>query len=148
MLIESVPRIAERHVLTGIAGTAAAPGTRPSGCSFRTRCPLAIERCAIEEPPLAALAEDRSVRCHRPNELRPEFIVRTDAESTDVRPMLLEVEGVSASYGRRDATPKVLEESRSRFGKANVSRSSGKAAAARRRPAVASRGLKAPLWVI
>jgi peptide/nickel transport system ATP-binding protein len=110
MLIESVPRIAERHVLTGIAGTAAAPGTRPSGCSFRTRCPLAIERCAIEEPPLAAVAEDRSVRCHRPNELRPEFIVRTDAESTDVRPMLLEVEGVSASYGRRDATPKVLED--------------------------------------
>jgi oligopeptide/dipeptide ABC transporter ATP-binding protein len=36
----------------------------PSGCRFRSRCPLAEERCASEEPALRTLAPGHEVRCH------------------------------------------------------------------------------------
>ena len=36
----------------------------PSGCPFRTRCPLAAARCAEEDPPLLEKAPTRLVACH------------------------------------------------------------------------------------
>ncbi len=39
------------------------PAHLPSGCRFRTRCPLAMHRCAAEEPPLASLAPNHDVAC-------------------------------------------------------------------------------------
>jgi len=39
----------------------------PSGCAFRTRCPLALARCAEERPPLEEKSAARLVACH----LRP-----------------------------------------------------------------------------
>lgn len=36
----------------------------PSGCAFHPRCPLAVERCRIERPPLVAMADGRLVACH------------------------------------------------------------------------------------
>jgi peptide/nickel transport system ATP-binding protein len=38
----------------------------PSGCHFRTRCPLATERCAAETPVMAASAGRHAVACHYP----------------------------------------------------------------------------------
>ncbi|MDZ4803539.1 MAG: oligopeptide/dipeptide ABC transporter ATP-binding protein [Candidatus Eisenbacteria bacterium] len=63
------PRAAHRPIL--LAGDPPSPLTPPSGCRFHPRCPLAVERCRVEEPLLRELEGDdkRLVACHLAEEV-------------------------------------------------------------------------------
>jgi oligopeptide transport system ATP-binding protein len=70
-LLQSVPvadparaRAARPMLLSGEIPSPLAP---PSGCVFRTRCPLAVARCAAEAPNLRRIGESE-VACHRAEE--------------------------------------------------------------------------------
>jgi oligopeptide/dipeptide ABC transporter ATP-binding protein len=53
-LLAAVPRIGGRRLTQAFSLEGEPPNPRdiPSGCRFRTRCPLAQDVCATEEPPL------------------------------------------------------------------------------------------------
>jgi oligopeptide/dipeptide ABC transporter ATP-binding protein len=46
-----------------LAGDPPSPVDPPAGCRFHTRCPLAVDRCRTEVPPLATIAEGHQVAC-------------------------------------------------------------------------------------
>ena len=64
-LLAAVPRIGGRRVTLDFALEGEPPNPRdvPSGCRFRTRCPIVQDVCAVEEPPLRE-GDDRRVACH------------------------------------------------------------------------------------
>ena len=64
-LLAAVPRIGGRRVTLDFALEGEPPNPRdvPSGCRFRTRCPLVQDVCATEEPALREV-EGRLVACH------------------------------------------------------------------------------------
>jgi peptide/nickel transport system ATP-binding protein len=64
LLIASLPSLAEKGAFQGIPGLPPSLLNRPIGCSFRARCPRAMDRCALVEPHLREVAPERRVSCH------------------------------------------------------------------------------------
>jgi len=54
-----------------LEGDVPSPSNVPSGCAFRGRCPIAVDICARERPPLIEVAPGQSAACHfaRPHPL-------------------------------------------------------------------------------
>jgi peptide/nickel transport system ATP-binding protein len=61
------PRLEKATSQAGVSGELPSAVNPPSGCRFRTRCPLAQDLCAQEEPPLLPYtAAGHLAACHFP----------------------------------------------------------------------------------
>jgi oligopeptide/dipeptide ABC transporter ATP-binding protein len=65
-LLEAIPHPDPERPLVGSAleGEIPSPIAPPSGCRFRTRCPVAIERCSTEEPAMTVFGTGHTAACH------------------------------------------------------------------------------------
>lgn len=69
-----IPDPTRRRLVPPLEGEVPSPINPPTGCAFHPRCPLAVERCRIDMPPLVPMPDGRVVACH----------VRAPAESSSV----------------------------------------------------------------
>jgi peptide/nickel transport system ATP-binding protein len=69
-LIQSIPlpdpEQERAKTSAGLGGELPSAIDPPSGCRFRTRCPLATDRCAEQTPVLEPDADEHAVACHYP----------------------------------------------------------------------------------
>lgn len=69
-LLTSIPVIdtgaagAPKQEKIKLSGELPSPENPPSGCAFRTRCPYAHDRCAVERPELTEKEDGHFVACH------------------------------------------------------------------------------------
>jgi peptide/nickel transport system ATP-binding protein len=71
LLVSSIPSMetvtgADIEMADRGRGEMPSPIDPPSGCRFRTRCPLATERCAAEVPEMREVKPGRFAACHHP----------------------------------------------------------------------------------
>jgi peptide/nickel transport system ATP-binding protein/oligopeptide transport system ATP-binding protein len=71
-LVRSVPAVHNRSApVAPIPGNPPRLAALPPGCRFHPRCPLAVERCRVEEPVAREVGPDRIAACHRAEEVLP-----------------------------------------------------------------------------
>jgi peptide/nickel transport system ATP-binding protein len=63
-LIAAVPSTRRQRVMTGLPGSQPPLTQLPTGCAFHPRCPIAVERCRREVPPLREVGPQRWAACH------------------------------------------------------------------------------------
>jgi oligopeptide/dipeptide ABC transporter ATP-binding protein len=65
-LLAAVPELGrtDAGALARVPGEPPDPGMPPAGCPFHPRCPLALERCAVDRPPLTSREPGRRLACH------------------------------------------------------------------------------------
>jgi peptide/nickel transport system ATP-binding protein len=64
MLIASLPSLERKGVFQGIPGLPPPLRDLPPGCAFHPRCPVAVDRCRTETPPLREVRPDAWAACH------------------------------------------------------------------------------------
>ena len=70
-LLSAIPSLDpdDRGKAQKLEGEIPSPTNPPPGCKFQTRCPMAIDRCRVEEPVLETAGPEHNVACHRWKEL-------------------------------------------------------------------------------
>jgi peptide/nickel transport system ATP-binding protein len=66
LLVSSIPSMETGEKVDRGSGEMPSPINPPSGCRFRTRCPLASDRCAAEVPEMREVQPGRFTACHHP----------------------------------------------------------------------------------
>ena len=62
-LVSSLPRIGDASVRKGLEGSPPNLAAPPSGCRFHPRCPLAMDVCRREVPPMTAITPGHRAAC-------------------------------------------------------------------------------------
>ncbi len=79
-LLQAVPKMDSKvERLFAIEGVPATGHTEFKGCSFASRCPVALEKCHVEPPPLVSVAANHFAECWRAEEV---FARGSDMEFT------------------------------------------------------------------
>jgi oligopeptide/dipeptide ABC transporter ATP-binding protein len=72
-LLNSIPDLHEnKEMLNPIPGVVPSPDNFPSGCRFQDRCPLVMDKCRDNEPPLEDFGGGHYAACWRANEVKLE----------------------------------------------------------------------------
>jgi peptide/nickel transport system ATP-binding protein len=105
-LLRAVPDIAGKRTVVGIPGHAALPGSRPQGCFFHPRCPLADDESRSAFPPVTDLGGGHTVRCFHHDEAvrheEPEGAGQL-GERAPAKELVLTVRDLDAHYGASHA---------------------------------------------
>lgn len=70
-LVASLPRIGDRTQRPALEGRPPNLADPPKGCRFNPRCPLAIQKCREEVPPLETVTPDHRTACWRWQDVVP-----------------------------------------------------------------------------
>jgi peptide/nickel transport system ATP-binding protein len=70
-LIASLPRIGDTTPRPALAGRPPNLSAPPDGCRFHPRCPLAVDQCRREAPPLETVGPDQRSACWRWSDVQP-----------------------------------------------------------------------------
>ncbi|TDD48332.1 ABC transporter ATP-binding protein [Nonomuraea terrae] len=86
-LLASIPRIdGEEGALVPIEGNPPSPASLPPGCPFAPRCPMKVDMCDEEEPPLVPFGGGRHVACIRAQEIEHKGLTGADVFPVPVIP--------------------------------------------------------------
>ncbi|OAM79275.1 ABC transporter ATP-binding protein [Devosia elaeis] len=70
-LVASLPRIGDTRQRPALEGRPPNLADPPQGCRFHPRCPLAVDKCRKEVPPLETVAPDHRSACWRWQDVEP-----------------------------------------------------------------------------
>jgi len=115
-LLNSLPRKQQgtNTRLYTIRGVAPSLQERPPACVFADRCPVVLDKCRAEKPPLEATPDGRKVRCWRWQEIaRDELDLLPEPEripevTQKARHEVLEAAHVSKAFGNADLLDRLL----------------------------------------
>jgi peptide/nickel transport system ATP-binding protein len=70
-LVASLPRIGDTTQRPALEGRPPNLAEPPAGCRFHPRCPLAVDKCRSEVPPLVTVGNDHRSACWRAEDVAP-----------------------------------------------------------------------------
>jgi peptide/nickel transport system ATP-binding protein len=107
-LLACIPRFGQSKYdanLHTIPGSPPSLSRKPKACVFADRCPVAIDVCFTDKPPLESVDGGRKVRCHRWQEIAAGNLVVEQAYENNIdiephgdREILLEADGLTKYF--------------------------------------------------